>query len=190
MRRSLAASLVALTCLVGALALAGPAWAHGDDETEEGYLLVQQALGHLAHDTGHEGIDLAMEKVNDALETEDQEGVDVPEVHQAMDALEAGRVDQARALLQDSISEALSEQARATGYQSGTTIVLLDLPGRRGLSGQGWSLLVASVALLVTGLVLAYRFRPRDSVAQLRRRLHRDTTTPASAETPHAEGGP
>jgi hypothetical protein len=190
MRRSLAAALVALTSLVGAIALPQPASAHGDDETQEGYLLVQQALGHLAHDTGSEGVDLAMEKVKDALETEDQEGVDVPEVEQGMRALDAGRVDQARTLLQDSISEALAEQPRATGNQSGTTVVLSELPGRSGLSGLDWALLGASIALAGVGLVLSYRFRPRDSVAELRRRLQPDATTAADAETPQVEGEP
>lgn len=188
MRRSLAAALVALTSLVGALALSQPALAHGDDETQEGYLLIQQALGHLAHDTSSKGIDLAMEKVNDALETEDQEGVAVPEVEQGMRALEAGQVDHARTLLQDSITAALAELPRATGYQSGTTVVLSELPGRSGLSGQDWALLGASIALAGVGLVLAYRFRPRDSVAELRRRMQLDATRAADAESPRVEG--
>ncbi len=77
------------------------AQAHGDDESQEGYVLVQQALAHLAHNAGDEGINLAMEKVDDALMTEDQEGVNVAEVEQGMQALEAGQVDEARTLLQD-----------------------------------------------------------------------------------------
>jgi len=189
MRRSLAAALVALTCLVGALALAPPASAH-EDETQEGYLLVQQALGHLAHDTSSEGIELAMEKVDDALETEDQEGVDVPEVEQGMRALEAGQVEQARTLLQDAISAALAELPRATGYQSGTTVVLSGMPGRSGLSGQDRALLGAAVALAGVGLVLSYRFRPRDSIAELRRRLQLDESTAGDAEPPRTEGDP
>jgi hypothetical protein len=52
------ALLLAVAALVGVPA-AG--WAHEDGESEEGYLLVQQALAHLAHTTSHEGIELAME---------------------------------------------------------------------------------------------------------------------------------
>ena len=55
--------------VIGSFAVAETAWAHGEGEPEEGYLLVQQALGHLAHDTSAKGIDLAMEKVQDALDT-------------------------------------------------------------------------------------------------------------------------
>lgn len=91
--------LVAAIGLLGLLAVAQPASAHGEGETQEGYLLVQQALGHLAHDTSHEGIDLAMEKVDDALAAADQDGVAVAEVEQAKQALAAGQVAQARTLL-------------------------------------------------------------------------------------------
>ena len=146
-------------------------FAHGGDETQEGYLLVQQALGHLAHDTSSEGIDLAMEKVGDALEAEDQEGVDIPELEDGMRALEEGQVEQARALLQDSIDEAVSGLPAATGYETGTSVVTSSLPGRTGLSGQDLGLLAGSFAVAGLGLVLAYRFRPRDSVRALRGRL-------------------
>ena len=84
------------------------AWAHGAGETKEGYVLVQQALGHLAHDSGHAGVEGAMEKVNDALATTDQVGVNVAEVKQAGAALAADRVGPARVLLQHSILLATS----------------------------------------------------------------------------------
>jgi len=171
MARRLVVSLVAAIALLGALALPQAAVAHGEGETEEGYLLVQQALGHLAHDTGSDGIELAMEKVDDALSTEDQEGVDVAKVEDGMQALEAGQVEQARALLQDSIQDAVTEQPTATGYETGTTVVASAMPGRSGLNGQDLGWLVASSAAVLLGLVLAYRFRPRDSVRELRTRL-------------------
>jgi len=54
--RPVVSTLTAVLIAVAAsLAAASPAWAHGQGETEEGYLLVQQALGHLAHDTGQGG---------------------------------------------------------------------------------------------------------------------------------------
>ncbi len=159
-RRGRAALIVAgmtlgfvLSLVLGLVALAPPALAHGGDETQEGYLLVQQALGHLAHDTTHTGIDLAMEKVDDALAAKDQDGVAVAEVKQAKAALEAMRVEQARTLLQDSIKVALRELPAATGNETGTTAVVPELPGRDGLTGLDWLLLGArsSLWLLVCG---------------------------------------
>lgn len=118
--------------LCGWLATAAPASAHGGGETEEGYLLVQQALGHLAHDSSMGGIDVAMEKVQDALDTEDQEGVDVAELEQGMAALEAGNVTEARSLLQSSIKQALDALPPATGNQTGTTTITPALPAGQG----------------------------------------------------------
>lgn len=162
---------VAAMSLVGSIVLAPPASAHGGDETTQGYLLVQQAIGHLAHDTGASGIDLAMEKVNDALETEDQEGVDVAELEQGMAALEAGDGVRARQLLQDSISEALVSLPPATGNQTGTHQVDPELSGRADLRSQDWALLASSILVLLLGLWLTYVFRPHDNIRTLRARL-------------------
>ncbi|WP_310527351.1 hypothetical protein [Nocardioides sp.] len=178
-RRLVAAWLLAVG-LLGSVVVPPAAFAHGDGETQEGYLLVQQALGHLAHDTSSEGIDLAMEKVDDALSTEDHEGVDIAEVKDAMRALETDQVQRATALLEGSIEEALAEQPTATGYETGTTLVLPAMPGRTGLSDQDLALLVSSLAIAGLGVFLAYRFRPRDSVRDLRGQL--------KAERPSADG--
>jgi hypothetical protein len=159
--------------VVAALALApvtltATAQAHGDDETQEAYVLVQQALAHLAHNAGLEGIHLAMEKVGDALETEDQEGVDVAEVEQGMHALEAGQADEARTLLQDSIADAVAGRPLATGYETGTSLVPVELPGREPLTGSDWLVLVLSLGVAGLGVWLSVRFRPRESVGALR----------------------
>jgi len=163
--------VIASLVLLASFALVGTAGAHGGDETEEGYLLVQQALGHLEHETNHEGIALAMEKVDDALAAEDQEGVDVAVLEQAMQALDVGQVDNAKALLQNSIEEAVSDLMPATGQETGTTVILPALPGRGDLSGRDWSFLGTSVLCLLLGALLAYRFRPADTVGELRSRL-------------------
>lgn len=153
------------------MTMTAPAHAHGDDEAKEGYLLVQQALAHLAHDTSSDGIDLAMEKVNDALETDDQEGLDVAEVRQGMDALEAGRVGKARILLQDSITVALADRPLAIGYDTGTGLVPSGLPARGPLGVGDGVLLVLSVAVAGVGVWLSVRFRPKDTVSALRQGL-------------------
>jgi len=154
-----------------AMVPASVAWAHGGGETEEGYLLVQQALGHLAHDTSSSGIDLAMEKIDDTLNTKDQEGVNISEVNQAKAALESGDVQQGRTLLQHSISQAISELKPATGQETGTTVVLGPLELRGSLAGGEWFALVLSVLLVVAGAGLAYRFRPQENIHELHRRL-------------------
>lgn len=152
-------------------ALAPPASADGEGETTEGYLLVQQALGHLAHDTSHEGMTLAMEKIEDALATEDQEGVDVATLEQAKTALEAEQIDPARTLLQASITQALSGLPPATGEETGTTVIEPALDTRDGMSRSDWSLIAFSLLALLAGVLLAFRFRPADTVGELRRRM-------------------
>ena len=182
MDRSWLRTLAVATIALGSVLAATPASAHGEGETKEGYLLVQQALGHLAHDTGASGIDLAMEKVADALETDDQEGVDVAQLEGGMAALEAGDGVQARTLLQDSINGALESLPPATGVETGTHQVDPALSGRSDLRAQDWALLVASVVVLLLGVWLAFLFRPRDSIRTLRTSL-----TIAAA---HGENGP
>ena len=173
--------------LLASIMTAPAASAHGEGETEEGYLLLQQALGHLAHDTSADGIDLAMEKVQDALDTEDQEGVDVAEVQQGMAALEAGDADRARTLLQDSIAAALRDLPPATGNQTGTTLVTPELPGRTGLHGQDWIFLVLSLGIGAVGVWLSILFRPSDNVRALRTRLAADASR-AGDSPPDQEG--
>lgn len=168
--------MVALIGL-GLVCVAPSAQAHDEDETQEGYVLVQQALAHLVHDSGPDGVDLAMEKVADALETEDQEGVDVAGVRAGMAALEARQVEEARALLQDSISEAMADRPLATGYETGTSVVSPQLPGRGPLSGGDWAALLVAAAVAGVGVWLSVRFRPHDSVDALRLMLGLESVT-------------
>ena len=112
-----------------------------------------------------------MEKVDDALGTEDQEGVDVAELQRARAALEGGDVGQGRAQLTRSIREALSQLQPATGEETGTTTVPSALPGRRALSGSDRMLLVVSVLMVGLGGGLAWVYRPRDNLSHLRARL-------------------
>ena len=112
-----------------------------------------------------------MEKVNDALATKDQEGVDVAEVRQAKTALERESVEPARRLLRHSILGATSRLMPAMGEETGTTLVLSPLRGRGALSGQDWGIVGVSVLLVLAGIALAVRFRPEHSLRQLRRTL-------------------
>jgi hypothetical protein len=168
--------VVVAMALLGVSAAATPASAHGGDASKQGYVLVQQALGHLAHDGGRIGMDLAIEKVNDALAAKDHDGVDVAEVLRAKQALEAKQVDGARSLLQDSIKAALAELPPATGEMTGTKLVLAPMPRHDGLAGRDWFFLGASAALLLIGFGLAGWYRPADTIGDLRRLLVGPTT--------------
>ena len=170
--RATARLLISAALIVLGFLLSVPsASADEPGETDVGYLLVQQALAHLAHDSSAEGIAAALEKAEDALETDDQEGVDVATLEQAVAALEADDIEGARELLQESIADALHNQPPATGMESGTTTVRPELPGRSGMTGEDWGLLVAAVLALILGTWLTFWFRPRDSVGALRTRL-------------------
>ena len=172
MRVIVARLSASMTLILLGLAMAvPPASADEPGETDVGYLLVQQALGHLAHDTSAEGRELAMEKVTDALETNNQAGVDVPTLEKAMTALKADHVEEARSLLQDSIAEALHNRPSATGMDSGTTIVRPALEGRSGLATEDWGFLATALVALLLGAWLSLRFRPHDSIGALRARL-------------------
>lgn len=145
--------------------------------------MVQQALGHIVHDPGNVGP--ALEKIDAALAAPDQDGVSVAEVQQAKAALQAGNSAQARALLQESITVALSTLKPATGGQTGTTVVLDPLPSRRGLTGADWGFLTVSLLAVLTGLLLAYVFRPHENLRELRLLLawkHRRQNLPSKHE--------
>ena len=161
--------LIVVGTFLAPAAAASSASAHGTGETKQGYVLVQQALGHLAHDSSHVGVEGAMEKVNDALATKDQAGVDVAEVRQAKTALEADQVAPARVLLQHSIKLATSHLLTAVGEETGTTVVGLPLPGRGALTAADWALGSLSFVALFAGLVLAVFFRPVHNLRILKR---------------------
>jgi hypothetical protein len=112
-----------------------------------------------------------MPSVDELLDAEDQHGVAVDEVRRAKAALEAGKIAEARTLLQGSIATAVAALAPATGDETGTTVVLGPLPPRGPLTGWYWGLLLLSALAILLGTVLAILFRPRDSVRELRHTL-------------------
>ncbi len=172
------AATVILLALLGGAVVAQPASAHGGDAGTEGYVMVQQALGHLFHDSGPVGTADSLMKIDEALAAADQDGVAVAEVRQAKTALEAGKTAEARALLQGSITEAVAALKPAIGEETGTRVVLGPLPPRGTLSGTDWAFLVLSLLVALVGAVLAILFRPRESLRDLRHTLspHRAST--------------
>lgn len=173
--------------LLASTVAVAPASAHGGESgAQEGYIFVQQALGHLAHDTGPKGVAAAEANLVEMLSGPDQDGVDVGIVGQAQAALTAGRTDAAKQDLQESIAEAVNALAPASGEQTGTAVVGESLPGRAALTGTDWTLGGVSLLLLAAGVGLALWFRPAENMAQLRRRL----TAAPSAGTDTRPGPP
>ena len=115
----------------------------------------------------------AEEKVNDALKTSDQTGVDRSSLGAAKRAITRGDGHRSRALLERAIGARphLSEveplpvrhipTEPATGAASGTKVVTDPLPGRGALDGGAWVLLIASTLLALAGAIAAWQFRPR-----------------------------
>jgi hypothetical protein len=99
---------VGVMVAVGSLAgLASPALAHEGEESVPAITDVQEGIAILAEHPGEfpaaEVTDHAMDKVGDALESEDARGVTLDLVQQAKDALDAGLNDEALTLLERSI---------------------------------------------------------------------------------------
>ena len=180
--------LIRLVAAAAALALAVgvPAAARADEPGESGQarVLVLQAIALIVNTP-----DDAMvidERIGDALEATDTEGVDLDLVRQAVDAVAGGNVRGARQLLQSAIGagpvagSAVPQPIRessgkpgapayAVGAEPGTTVVLDEYRPGQGLNGGELVLLVLSVAAIAGGLLLAWRLRPADTVRQLRR---------------------
>lgn len=168
--------------LLATAASVGPAWAHGGAAgAPEGYVFVQQALGHLAHERSPRAVADAEASVGQALSATDQDGVDVALVAQAKAELTGGQIAAAQQTLQKSITVAVTELKPATGEETGTTVVGEPLPGRGSLTGTDWTFGAVSLLLLAVGVGLALLFRPAQNLAQLRRGL---TATPTAGPNP------
>jgi hypothetical protein len=147
---------------------AGPALAHGDNDSDQASVLVLQAIGFIVNKPGD--MDDIGDKVNDALQAPDKEGVDMAQVQAAKDALDKGDMDQARGLLQQSLKPG-APMAGAKGEETGTSVVHDGLNPRGRLAGGDWVLLLLSVLVLAVGGWLSVRLRPADSIRALRRQL-------------------
>ena len=137
LRCKIAAAIVMTTVLT---LVAAPAWAHGGQSPKEGYVMVQQAISFLANEPDAKGTSEALVRVDDALNAEDQDGVDIPVLEQAKAALNAGNADGARPLLQSSIKAAVASLKPATGDETGGGWCRVFLPappsGELGRTGQ------------------------------------------------------
>jgi len=169
--RRLAAGALTFSLLV---ALALPAWADKPGESDEASVLVRQGIALIVNTPSDmKGIE---DKIKDAQEVKNQDGVKLELVEQAGEILEQGDMHRVRSLLEQSIgarphlggsdvppireTSSLGSGALATGEQTGTNVAIDPLEPARGLDGGAWAMLAASLVLVLLGAWLALRWRP------------------------------
>jgi hypothetical protein len=175
-RRRAVAILVAFAVGVWLAALAAPPALAHEGDSDKASVLVLQSIGCIVSKPND--MDQIQDRINDALQAPDKEGVDIAQVQAAKDALDNGNMDQARMLLEQSLQGGAPMEA-AVGEETGTTVVHDPLNPRGQLTGGDWVLLAISILVLALGAWLAVRYRPPESVRVLRRQL----ATPPSDPT-------
>jgi len=165
---------VAAIAIATALTLAGPAGADEPGESDESAQLVRQAIALIVNTPGDmEGIE---DKIVDAQEAPNQEGVDLALVAEAEEAFEREDMHEVRALLERSIgaqphsgeqdplpigeTRGSPGMEMATGAETGIDVVIDELAPDREVSGTDVVGLLALAALAAAGVWLALRFRP------------------------------
>lgn len=162
-----------LPVVLGAAALvvavgARPAVADEPGESTVAKELVSQAIALIVNTDDMEAV---REKVGDALEVDNREGVDISLVRQADEALAAGDMHE-RALLEESIGArphlgagdvasigGVSEDETARGAEAGEAPIL-DPLDTGGLDGGDIAAIAVGAALTLAGVLLAWRWRP------------------------------
>lgn len=167
--RTAAIGLVTAVLLTG-LAGARPAAADEPGESTVARELVRQAIALIVSTPGN--MEAIEDKVGDALEVEDQEGVDIALVRRAAEALEAEDLHEARSLLERSIGARphlgatdvapigeVSEDGGARGAEPGQAPIL-DPLDTSGVDGGDLLAIVIGGALALAGIFLGLRWRP------------------------------
>jgi hypothetical protein len=155
------------------VAAASPARADEPGESDEASVLVRQAIALIVNTP--DDMEAIEDKIKDAQEVKNQEGVKIELVEQAGEALEQGDMHRVRSLLEQSIgarphlggdvppigeTSSLGSGALATGEQTGTNVAIDPLEPKRGLDGGAWVMLAVSLGLVLLGAWLALRWRP------------------------------
>jgi len=172
--RGLLRVLIPAIAAVLLVAVAAVPAAADEEESTESAVLVEQAIALIANQGGDERI---AERIADALDAPDKEGVDLAKVSQAQAIIDAPGEDpaatqQARALLLASIGDKLPSAVphgqEATGIETGTNVILDEFRPAAGITNRGDAALLAlSLAAITVGVYLSWRLRPRHSVHQL-----------------------
>lgn len=150
---------------LGVAALAAPASAHEGEEKVPARTQVQVADAILR--TQPEQMDLAADRINDALEAEDHEGVDLNRVKLAKDTLQAGDTAKTELLLEQALGACPGQPVvnpagvRAKLPQTPCPTPAHELAlGRVPLHGTAKPVLLTLGAVLALGgLVMAWRIR-------------------------------
>ena len=157
--------------LAGVVVLgAAPARADEPDESTVASELVRQAIALIVNTP--DNVDAAREKVGDALEVDNREGVDIALVREADEALVAGDLHRARTLLEQSIGARshlgatdvapigeVSADAPAIGAEAGRPPIL-DPLDTSDVDGGDAAAIGIGVAGTLAGVLLAWRWRP------------------------------
>lgn len=179
---------LALLLAVGLGLAATPSQAHEDEPVANAREEILQAIAYLV--SSPHSMDAIEDKIVEAQEAEETEGVDLTLVRRAQLALERDESHRALVLLQRSIGAAADMAGShmrpilqvppgaetiplATGEETGTSIVTEELAGRQDLTGTDLGLLGLAAALAAVGLLLSYRYRPAYSVHRSRIRAVR-----------------
>ena len=171
--------LLAGSTLIFLVVAASPAAGHEDEKATKASTLVRQAIALIVNTPDDT---MAIEdKINDAVESDDPEGVEIDLVRQAKDALDAGDIHRVRALLevaigaQPHLTSALPLEIRespglpgaatpslelATGDEPGGNLANDPLAARRHFDGRTVAVFVLSLIAIGAGTALAARFRP------------------------------
>jgi hypothetical protein len=186
--RGLTLALLAVGMLLAGSG-SGPALADMK-ETGKANLLVLQSVALIANGAPVEAVTA---RIEDALAASDQSGTDLAKVKEALSLVQPGSsaatLDQARQILVSAIrirfasgygsvpgpgEVGMAESPYATGGETGTTAVLDELKPARGISDGGDAILLGlAVVSVITGVVLAHRWRPRDTIREFRHRITR-----------------
>ena len=158
------------------LTMPGVAWAD-EMESDQAPVLVEQAIALIANDAGQARV---AERIEDALQAPDKEGVNLGLVRKALDVVERPGQDQAalretREILLESLGGKLPSAPQpgrfATGTETGTSVVLDEFRPARGIADAGDATLLAlSLVAVAVGLWLSVRLRPPHSIRELERR--------------------
>jgi hypothetical protein len=146
-------------------ALAAPASAHEGEEKVPARTQVQVAVALIT--TQPEQMDLAADRINDAIEAEDQSGVDIDRVKQAQAAFRAGDVPRTELLLEQALGACPGEPVvNPAGVRAKLPQTPCPTPAHELALGrvrpQGTALpvlLSVGAVLALGGMVLARRIR-------------------------------
>ena len=170
--REQTAPLLALSAAVVITVVSGVSRAAADEPGESTVAseLVRQAIALIVSTPGN--MEAIEDKVGDALEVEDQEGVDVALVRRAAAALEDEGLHEARALLERSIGARphlgatdvapigeVSDDRMARGAEAGDAPIL-DPLDTSDVDGGDAAAIAVGAALALAGVFLGLRWRP------------------------------